>query len=282
LATAPASLAGFVEQNIVLPRRLWNRVEQFANDTAREPSEVVAEALRLLITGAVPAASAAVNGIVAVAELPEETPEPIAAAGSGSIEIQMADVHDEPADSDKLMERLVKVMETVDRRDGFSGSHSRTVADLALQLGDATGISGTDRVVLEIAALVHDLGKMRVPVEVLSKRGRLTADEWALVQKYPELSVDMLRPFANLQGVRDLVGAHQERWDGSGYPEGLPGEDIPLAAQIIGLCDVYAVLTSERSYRPALDADTARQTIEAGSDRLWNPKLVRELLGRKP
>ena len=278
MATAPATLPGFVEQNIVLPQRLWNRVEQFADDTAREPSEVVAEALRLLIAGAVPAASTAISGIVAIADLGEDAAEPRAAAGSGSIEIQLADVHKEKLNSDKLKKRLLQVMETVDRRDGFDGAHSRVVAELALRLGDDAGISGSARAELELAALIHDLGKMRIPEEVLSKRGRLTADEWALVKKYPEFGVEMLRPFANLQGVRDIVGAHQERWDGSGYPDGLKGGDVPLAAQIVGLCDVYAVLTSERSYRPALDVATARETIQAGSDRLWNPDLVRQLL----
>jgi putative nucleotidyltransferase with HDIG domain len=283
LATAPKSLPGFVEQSLVLPQRLWNRVEQFASDTAREPSEVVAEALRLLITGAAPTGSTAVSGLVAIADLAEEAadPSPIAVSGSGSIELQLADVHEEAPDSDKLLERVTQVMASVDKRDGFTGSHSRIVADLALELGEAAGVSGTDRVELEIAALLHDLGKMRIPEEILGKRGRLTAEEWALVKKYPEFGVEMLRPFTKLTGVSDIVGSHQERWDGSGYPQGLKGDAVPLAAQIIGLCDVYAVLTSERSYRPALDEDTARETIESGTDRLWNPELVRQLLDLK-
>lgn len=278
LAIELKSLPDFVEQTIVLPQRLWSRAEQYANDTAREPSEVVAEALRLLIAGAVPTASTAVSGIVAIADLAEDASDPVAVAATGSIEIRLADVHDEPADSDTLMERLVQVMETVDKRDGLAGSHSRTVADLAIQLGAASGISDTGLVELELAALAHDLGKMRVPEEILNKRGRLTADEWALVKQYPDFGVDMLRPFVNLQNVRDTVGAHQERWDGSGYPQALRGDDIPLPAQIVGLCDVYAVLTAERSYRPALDANTACETIEVAADRLWNPELVRQLL----
>ena len=280
LATAPSSLPGFVEQNLVLPQRLWNRVEQLATDTAREPSEVVAEALRMLMTGAQPVASTGVSGVVAIADLAEVVaePTPAAVAGSGGIELQLADVHEEQVGSDRLMERLVQVMETVDKRDGFTGAHSRTVADLALKLGDAHGLSDTDRVELEIAALVHDLGKMRVPEDILSKRGRLTGEEWELVKQYPEFGGEILRPFAHLEGVRGIVEAHQERWDGSGYPVGLTADDIPLAAQIVGICDVYAVLTSERSYRPALDRETARQTIESGAGRLWNPELVSRLL----
>jgi putative nucleotidyltransferase with HDIG domain len=170
-------------------------------------------------------------------------------------------------------------MESVDKRDGFTGSHSRAVAKLAVQLGDAVGITGASRAELEIAALVHDLGKMRVPEEILGKQGRLTAAEWALVKQYPEFGAEMLRPFAHLENVRQAVGAHQERWDGSGYPAGLEGDSIPVAAQIVGLCDVFTVLTSERSYRPALATDTARRTIECGAGRLWNPELVRQLLG---
>ena len=280
MATAPDSIPGFVDQNVLLPRRLWVHVERFAADTAREPSEVVAEALRLLLTGAVPAASTAVSGIVAIADLAGDGLE-LAVAASSSVELRLADLHEEPVDSERLMKRLIEVMETVDKRDGFADSHSRIVADLALQVGEAIGISGEALVELEIAALVHDLGKMRLPEDILNKRGRLTAEEWALVKKYPEFGVDMLRAFANLPTVRDIVGAHQERWDGSGYPEGLQSEEIPRPAQIIGLCDVYAVLTSARSYRPALDANTARQTIEAGAGRLWNPELVGKLLQHK-
>ncbi len=98
------------------------------------------------------------------------------------------------------------------------------------------------------------------------------------MKKYPTFGVEMLSTFEALAEVRDIVGAHQERWDGSGYPSGLAGDDIPIGAQIVGLCDVYTVLTSERSYRPALAPDTARRTIESGAERLWNPDLVHKLL----
>jgi HD-GYP domain-containing protein (c-di-GMP phosphodiesterase class II) len=271
-------LPGFTEREIVLPQRLWNRLEQFADDSAREPSEVVAEALRLLFAGAVPAASASVSGIAAETDAAMAAAEVTGPANAGNVEIQLADVSSEALDSDKLLKRVVQVMSGVDTRDGFTASHSRAVADLALGVAKAFGLGESDWRELELAALAHDLGKMRIPEEILGKRGRLTAEEWALVKQYPEFGAEMLTSFDNLDGVREIVGAHQERWDGSGYPNGTSGDDIPIGAQIVGLCDVYNVLTSERSYRPALGADTARRTIESGIDRLWNPELARKLL----
>ncbi|NKB90144.1 MAG: HD domain-containing protein [Acidobacteria bacterium] len=278
MATAPSSLPGFTEQNIVLPQRLWNRLEQYADDTAREPGEVVAEALRLLFSGAVPTAAASVSGVAAEDSESAPIAAVASAANSGNVEMQLADVTDEAVTSDKLFERLCQVMEAVDKRDGFTGSHSRAVSELALALAKAMDLPEPEHRELEIAALVHDLGKVRVPEEILGKRGRLTADEWALVKQYPEFGAEMLAGHEGLQGVRQVVSAHQERWDGSGYPNGHAGDDIAIAAQIVGLCDVYTVLTSERSYRPALAPDTARRTIESGAGRLWNPELVRKLI----
>jgi HD-GYP domain-containing protein (c-di-GMP phosphodiesterase class II) len=278
LATAPKSLPGFTEREIVLPQRLWTRLEQFADDSAREPSEVVAEALRLLFAGALPAASASVSGIAAETDAAQAAAESVAPANAGNVEIQLADVGNEPLDSERLLKRVVQVMAGVDTRDGFTASHSRAVADLALSVAKAVGVEESAWRELELAALAHDLGKMRIPEEVLGKRGRLSGEEWALVKQYPEFGAEMLAPFANLAGVRGIIGAHQERWDGSGYPRGLSGDAIPLGAQIVGICDVYNVLTSERSYRPALGADTARRTIESGIDRLWSPDLARKLL----
>lgn len=282
MATAPKSLPGFVEKTIVVPQRLWNRVEELADDTARDPSEVVAEALRLLVAGG--GAPAAAPGGVSIAAVAEASSGAEAAqvlsVPSGNLETQLADVRDAEVDSDRLLERIEKVAQIVDHRDGFLGGHSRSVADVALRLGDLCGVEGDARRELELAALAHDLGKSRIPETILCKQGRLTPEEWALVKQYPEMGAEILRPFDHLENVRNTVMAHQERWDGSGYPHGTKGDDIPLAAQIVGLCDVYMVLTSERSYRPALADDTARRTIESGADRLWNPDLVTKLLRR--
>ena len=122
MATAPSSLPGYAEHGVVLPQRLWNRLEQYADETAREPGEVIAEALRLLFSGAVPTAAASVSGIAADDDDLEPIKDPLPVANSGNVEMQLADVKDESLDSDKLRNRLRTVMEGIDARDGFVGN----------------------------------------------------------------------------------------------------------------------------------------------------------------
>lgn len=273
----------FIEQTILLPRSLWTRVQDVCSSGDREPSELVAEALRLMMMGGAPAS---VGGALAGSRTASlagggnpGTPGIDAAAGPvADVGPRLADVHGEKLGSARLRDRLLEVMASVEAKEHFIQRHSEKVASLARHTAEALGCADGEILAIETAALVHDIGKSRVPEAILGKKGRLDADEWALVKRYPEFSVEILAPFDKLEEVIPPVRHHQERWDGSGYPDALTGDEIPLGAQIVGVCDVYDVLTSDRAYRPALTPDVARKTIEGGSGRLWNPEVVEALL----
>jgi HD-GYP domain-containing protein (c-di-GMP phosphodiesterase class II) len=197
-----------------------------------------------------------------------------------ALESLLDDVVAEELGSERLRRRFLEVMTAVEEKDHFINRHSESVADLARRTAETLGLESTAIETIETAAIVHDIGKSRVPEAILGKRGRLSSDEWALVKRYPEFSAEILERFEHLGPVVPVVLHHQERWDGTGYPRSLAGDEIPIGAQIVGICDVYDVLTSDRAYRPALPSDIARRTIEGGIDRLWNP-IVAEVFLKK-
>lgn len=276
----------YLEKTFLLPRSLWDRLEGACDREDREPSEMVAEALRsLLSNGGAPASVAGVqNGdgprgrVAALAAGSSGSPVQQDLATANALENQLSALYAEPVGSEKLATRLREIMARVETRDHFIDSHSEKVAKLARTVAVALGVAGDQLAVIETGALAHDLGKSHVPGDVLGKKGRLTSEEWALVKRYPEFSAEMLAPFQNLAPVVEVVRHHQERWDGSGYPDGLQGDAIPLGAQIVGVCDVFDVLTSDRAYRPALPRDVAIKTIEGGVGRLWNPDVASALI----
>lgn len=276
----------FIEQTILLPRSLWSRLEAACEANDREPSEFIAEAVRgLLSRGSAPASVGGTIGdpgsrVASLAAGIDPGPmEPVSEDGSiPDIEAKLADLYEEPLDSAELRDKFLQVMAKVEAKDHFIERHSEKVASLARHTAEALDQSAREVLAIETAGLVHDIGKSLVPEAILGKKGRLTADEWATVQRYPEFSARILEPFEHLDEVIPLVRHHQERWDGSGYPDGLQEDAIPLGAQIVGICDVYDVLTSDRAYRPALPPDVARRTIEGGIGRLWNPDIAEVLL----
>jgi putative nucleotidyltransferase with HDIG domain len=142
-----------------------------------------------------------------------------------------------------------------------TAQHSERVGALARSIGVEIGVEGVDLEVLHWAGLLHDIGKLAVPEEILTKPGRLTPEEWIQVQRHPAVGSELLRTISSgLEPVAAAVRAHHERWDGSGYPDGLAGEDIPLAGRIVTVADVYDALTHPRAYRR--DAYTAAAAIE--------------------
>lgn len=272
------SRSRFVEQSVFLPEQLWTRVREAAESRGKDDSEIIADALRLLLYQDATGTPASVGGT-----LPSHAgraPLPSPRIANSIIETLLQDVTSEPISSAKLRERLLEVMTTVEEKDHFINRHSESVADLARRTAEALGLAEQLVQAVELAAIAHDIGKSRVPENVLGKRGRLDADEWALVKQYPVFGGEIVEGFEKLGALVPIVRHHQERWDGSGYPDGLVGDAIPLGAQIVGLCDVYDVLTSDRAYRPALPSDAARQTIEGGIGRHWNPAVARIFLDK--
>jgi HD-GYP domain-containing protein (c-di-GMP phosphodiesterase class II) len=139
----------------------------------------------------------------------------------------------------------------LEMRDRDSNGHSLKVANLTVRTAAALGISGCALEHIRRGALLHDVGKLGVPESILQKPGSLTESEWLVLQMHPAYSYQILEPIEFLKPAIDIPYYHRERWDGSGYPQGLKGEEIPFAARIFAVVDVWEALTSDRPYRPA-------------------------------
>jgi putative nucleotidyltransferase with HDIG domain len=159
------------------------------------------------------------------------------------------------------------------------GEHSHGVVALALAVGDALGLGARDRRNLEFAALLHDIGKIRVPDEIINKPGKLTDAEYEIVKRHPVDGQEMLERVGGvLAQVGIIVRHHHERWDGRGYPDRIAGEAIPLAARIICVCDAYSAMTTNRPYRAALPVADAVAELERCSSDQFDPNVVLALV----
>jgi len=166
----------------------------------------------------------------------------------------------------------------IDARDPYTSGHSEDVAHLAVQLARELGWSGADLEMLEFAALLHDVGKIAVPDAILQKAKPLTPDEWNIIHLHPYHSAQIVKPIEPLQRIVPWVYHHQERWDGTGYPDGLKGEAIPLASRIIAVADAFNAMTTDRPYRKALPLAEALAEIERGAGGQFDPQLAEAFL----
>lgn len=148
-------------------------------------------------------------------------------------------------------------------RDGYTEEHSRAVVDLALQTARRLGLSGAELAEVETAALLHDIGKIGIRDDILRKPGRLSDAEWVEMRRHPVIGAGIVASMPNLAHLARVIRAEHERWDGMGYPDGLRGEEIPLASRIAFACDAYHAMTSDRPYRAALPRATAVAEIRA-------------------
>jgi putative nucleotidyltransferase with HDIG domain len=152
--------------------------------------------------------------------------------------------------------------------------HSRRVAAISLQLAGALGLPPSEQARVRRGALLHDIGKLGVPDAILRKPGPLTESEWVTVRQHPVFAYEMLRPIAHLQPVAEMPYCHHEKWDGSGYPRKLKGDEIPLSARIVAVADVWDELTSNRPYRRALPPEQVRAHIRAQAGHHFDPAVV--------
>ncbi len=169
--------------------------------------------------------------------------------------------------------------DVVEADDGYTGIHCKSVVALAVSVGEALGLAPDRRRNLEFAALLHDVGKITIPKEIINKPGELDADEWLLVKTHPVEGQQLLERIGGfMRDVGLIVRSHHERWDGGGYPDGLAGEAIPLEARIIACCDSWNAMRTDRSYRQALPADQAIAELTANAGEQFDPRIVRALL----
>ena len=162
----------------------------------------------------------------------------------------------------------------VERKDEYTKGHSDRVAACSLLLARQLGLKTHELKTVVAAALLHDIGKIKIPDAVLKKPGRLTDSEFAQIQRHPELSVELLRGKEFPWDVKPSILAHHERLDGSGYPHGLKGDNIPLGARIIAVADVFDALTSDRVYRSAYDTEEALDIMEAEAGTTFDPMIL--------
>jgi HD-GYP domain-containing protein (c-di-GMP phosphodiesterase class II) len=169
------------------------------------------------------------------------------------------------------------LIEAVEAKDPYTRGHSERVHYISMQIGAAMGLSPRDTDDLFWGSLLHDVGKIGIPDAVLCKPGRLTADEYTFIMVHPERSYEILRHIDRLKGAVPGARHHQEKWDGTGYPHGLQGNEIPLNARIIAVADTYDSITSSRAYRAGRSHEVAMAEIERVSGTQLDPNVVRVL-----
>ena len=179
------------------------------------------------------------------------------------------------ADLEHAFLQTVEVLaNALEAKDEYTSGHAREVAELALLVGRQLGMGDEELRMLELAGMFHDIGKIGVGTEIINKPGPLTADEMREMQRHPEIGAQILAPVEFLQPVLPIIRSGHERWDGSGYPDGLRGEAIPLGARVIFVCDAYHAMTSDRSYRKALPQEEAIRRLEEAAGTQFDPGIV--------
>jgi PAS domain S-box-containing protein len=200
-------------------------------------------------------------------------------AGQAAIAIDNASLFDEMERShleltlayEATLEGWARALEL---RDFETKGHSQRVTDLTVKMARALGVEDKDLTQIYRGALLHDIGKIAVPDKILLKPGPLSPEEWVIMRQHPIYAYELLSPIAYLRPALDIPFCHHERWDGGGYPRGLKGEDIPLAARIFALVDVWDALGSDRPYRPAWPQDKIRAYLQEQAGTQFDPQVV--------
>jgi HD-GYP domain-containing protein (c-di-GMP phosphodiesterase class II) len=166
----------------------------------------------------------------------------------------------------------------LDLRDKETRDHTRRVTDMTMRLAQALGMGDAELVHVRRGALLHDIGKIGIPDDILLKAGPLTPEEWEIMRRHPVYAYDMLLPIAYLHPALDIPYCHHEKWEGTGYPRGLKSEQIPLAARIFAVVDVWDALRSDRPYRPAWPEAKVREHIRSQAGTHFDPEVAKVFL----
>ncbi len=181
-------------------------------------------------------------------------------------------------DPEPMREAIIVLSRAAEAREMHASGHGHSVARYAEVLGHELGMSEQELADLVFAGLVHDVGKLVMPERVLMKQGPLSEDEYYIVKMHAVVSAEIVECVPKSQNIADIVRHHHERYDGSGYPDGLRGEQIPLAARVLAISDAYATMVEERPFARARTTEQAAAEIERGSGTQFDPILVRLLL----
>lgn len=191
------------------------------------------------------------------------------------VEIQTQKAEERRNQVEKLSEEVMKTLaNTIDAKDTYTNGHSIRVAKYSKEIAKRAGKSKAEQKEIYQMALLHDIGKIGVPDDIINKDTRLTDEEYAAIRKHPAIGSDILKTIEEIPDI--MIGArwHHERYDGHGYPDGLAGTEIPEIARIIGVADAYDAMTSKRSYRNILSQDVVRSEIERGKCTQFDPDFA--------
>lgn len=167
------------------------------------------------------------------------------------------------------------ILNTLYEKDKSSEIHSRTVSDISEKLAIAAGMDRQDVNVVKTAGLLHDIGKIIIPISIITKQGKLTAEEYDLIKGHPEIGFRILNSTHDLRIISNIVLNHHERWDGLGYPRGITADNIPIQSRIISIADAFDAMTSERTYRDIFTYEHALNEIKNNSGTQFDPELVK-------
>jgi diguanylate cyclase (GGDEF)-like protein len=196
------------------------------------------------------------------------------AGGGRGVRVAQLDSDDLAIAQRSSFDVLTGLVEAVDTKDRYTKQHSEDVARYAVFLADQLGLGSEERQSIELAGLLHDVGKIGVPGTILRKPGPLTTDEYDAIKQHPALGDAIVRDLPNVEAVKAGVRHHHERWDGTGYIDGLAGEDIPLIARIVSVADAFSAMTTTRPYRKALTVAEALHRLREASGTQLDPRLV--------
>lgn len=173
---------------------------------------------------------------------------------------------------------LCALTSALDTRDGIASGHSRRVANYTVSLTEALGISKEEQESIKLAALLHDIGKIFIMEQILSKPGRLTDQDRYAIRRHPEMGEIVVNGVEMLKRTKPVIRHHHERFDGKGYPDGLSGEEIPLGARMIAIAGAFDCITSECTFQPTRDLEEAIDEIERHAGTQFDPEIVRIFL----
>jgi HD-GYP domain-containing protein (c-di-GMP phosphodiesterase class II) len=172
------------------------------------------------------------------------------------------------------MQGIMALARSVEEKDAATEGHCHRLERLSLHTGEKLGMEGEELVALSDAAYLHDVGKLRVPEAILNKPGLLDDEEQLEIQRHPEYGAQIIRGKPSLEAASRLVVSHHEWFDGTGYPTGVSGEDIPLGARVIAVVDAFDAMTSDRPYRASLGVEEARRRLREASGTQFDPRVV--------
>lgn len=171
-------------------------------------------------------------------------------------------------------ELIMSFIEAIDAKDHYLHNHSHNVCQYALKLGNTMGFSDSELKALGLAAIFHDIGKLKISEEILNKPAKLSLEEWAIMKSHPANGTEILKNVEQFRKILPDIKYHHRYYDGSGYPEDSPSHEVPLSAHIIMVADSFDAMTSDRPYRKALTEESAYEELRRCSGTQFNPKVV--------